>query len=478
MITRKFEKISNIIKNKKYILNHIKRDNSYNSFLRKKTILANKQKMMNEEINNNSELFKTYSFLNEKINKIKKENESFKQLYNITKKLYQQDVDNIFFNIINLYKNKNYNITDSTIKKNIFNRSPLLLKDKYLEYYYLDYKYNNYEKDYLQNKKKKHILFLNRENDSLLKSQSFLKSQKLILNKIDSNVSDKDNRIKKVFSMDNLNLNNNTIKKIDNNIINNNSYMRYTKINNNIKEIEINKNIIKRLSQINNKEKLRNTIKLNNNNSLFSSPSFSDKNLLKKINLNLIQNNNSIKDNKDNLSLKNQNSSNSSSQKNQRNKINKIKKLSFSEPNKKDIERRRKIYQLNIRNLIKHSNNKEIIKNLLNQKSQSKFLEKLQKLNILYFTQKELEKVIDYYCRTFLEFNDNQVKNILTAKNSDIDMEILNIINTFARKNNRIRTNKIIKKENNLLSYNRIKDIDKKAFVLQKALIKNQANDE
>ena len=57
-------------------------------------------------------------------------------------------------------------------------------------------------------------------------------------------------------------------------------------------------------------------------------------------------------------------------------------------------------------------------------------------------------------------------------------MEILNLINTFVRKNNRIRTNRNIKKENNFLSYSIIKDIDNKAFILQKTLIKNQANDD
>ena len=142
------------------------------------------------------------------------------------------------------------------------------------------------------------------------------------------------------------------------------------------------------------------------------------------------------------------------------------------------MEKRRKIYQINIKKLIRNSNNKEILKNLMKQRSQSRFLEKLQKLNILFFSQKELEEIIEYYCREFLGFTIHQVKNILTAKNSDIDMEILNLINTFVRKNNRIRANKNIKKENNLLSYNIIKDIDKKAFTLQKALIKNQANDD
>ena len=47
----------------------------------------------------------------------------------------------------------------------------------------------------------------------------------------------------------------------------------------------------------------------------------------------------------------------------------------------------------------------------------------------------------------FLSFNINKVKNFLTALNSVSDMEILNLINTFVIKNNRIRENKYIKKK-------------------------------
>ena len=57
-------------------------------------------------------------------------------------------------------------------------------------------------------------------------------------------------------------------------------------------------------------------------------------------------------------------------------------------------------------------------------------------------------------------------------------MEILHLINKFVRKNNRIKANKHIKKDNNLLSYNIINDIDYKALMLQKTLIKNQANND
>lgn len=524
MITRTLAKISTIRKNKKYILNKIKRDKSYNYFLRKKIILKNKQKILNDELGNNSDLIKSFSFLNEKRNKIKKENESLKLLYNVTKKLYRQDVENIFFKIINHYKNNKYNFTDSSIKKNIFNRSPLLLKGKELENYYLDFKFNKVEDDIIQKEKRKHILFLNKENESLLNSLNYLKEKKLKNDKLKSS-----NELKKALSHDNLNFNkimiknkniklnnkifnnaknilNNDIKKNLNNEINNNS-IKSIKVEKNYKKIEIKKNnlknelkntekLIKNLSLFNNFKNNKNQIisnsEIKNDFSLFSTPLYLDSNLIPKrgtklkensvLNLDKIY----IKDNNDNIeqtSPININIKTDIIQKNnhdtKNNNNSSLKKnSSISESKQKDLEKRRKIYQINIKKLIRNSNNKEILKNLMKQRSQSRFLEKLQKLNILFFSQKELEEIIEYYCREFLGFTIHQVKNILTAKNSDIDMEILNLINTFVRKNNRIRANKNIKKENNLLSYNIIKDIDKKAFTLQKALIKNQANDD
>ena len=536
MITRTFVKISTIKANQKHLLNKIKRDKSYNYLLRKNTIFKNKQRLINSELSDLSDLYKTNSFLNEKRSKIKKENDSLKELYNSTKKYHTQNVQNIFFNIINDYKRKNYNVTDSSMKKNIFKQSPLLLKDKDMEYYYLDYKFKKIDDNILQKNKKKHILFLNKQKEALIKTKNFFQEKNFIKNKIQNkesiNISNKRNygidkcdfKIKKAFSHNNLNINmrsdifkiNNTSSEkeekicsgsdININMIDKNAKIK--KINSNEKDFKdkskIGENVIKRLNKIN---KIRNkNINTNldyskNTFSLPSLPSLSDikiinknkvplskdikvlkRNLNSKINNNIKMNKNEFEAN--NIGIKND--------KEVKNDINPIefnknknpnnvlsnKKASNSESKEKDLELRRKIYQINIKKLKKNSDNKEILKNLLSQKTQARFLEKIQKINILFFSQKELEKIIRYYCREFLGFNDNQIKNILTAKNSDIDMEILNLINTFVRKNNRIRTNRNIKKENNFLSYNIIKDIDNKAFILQKTLIKNQANED
>ena len=472
MLSRTFSKISTINKNKKYILNRIKNDMSYKFFLKKKLILTNKHRMMNDKMGNNSALLKTYTFLKEKRNEIKEENNSLKKLYNVTKRIYHQDVGNIFFSIINHYKNKNYNITDSEIKKNIFNRSPLLLKDKELDHYYLGFKYRKVSNDVIQKQKKKHILFLNKENNNLVRNKSYFQDKNLIKKNDENN----NHKMKKVFSYSNLYINNNYNK-------NKNIDKFKNKTNNIKKEITDNKAMIKKLIKLNNDINNISTtstninIQKNNNNSLISS--LSDKNMAPKIQLKLFPRK---KISLRNISFKNINQQNSMKQNTQSElnskNIPSTKRSSLSEPNRIDYEKRRKIYHINIKNLIKHSNNKEFIKNLLREKNQSKFLQRLQKINILFLSQKQIEKITEYYCKTFLGFNDNQIKNILTAKNSDIDMEILHLINTFVRKNNRIKTNRNIKKDNNFLSYNIINDIDYKALMLQKTLIKNQANDD
>ena len=506
MITRKYEKISLIKSIKNILLNKIKHDKSYNSFIRKKTIFKNKQKILNNELDNNSDLYKTYSLLKEKKNKIKKENNSFKDLYNITKKNYKQNVQNIFFNIIKQYQNKNYNIPDLSINKNIFKQNPLLLKDEDIEYYYLSYKFKKIEYDTLQKYKNKHLLFLNKQNDILNHTKNIIQEKNLMKNKDNkikykrNDISDNDsNCIKKAFSYTNFKVNyrNNNNLKINLNKAKSeeNDKIKYKKIDININnkndfkdKLKIDENIIKRLNKINNirNKNINKNLNSINSFSLPSLPTFSDKSPFpKKIQI-LKKNIKSkttiiVKNNKNNTNIKNNNNNNINNintNENRNNKITITKKSSMSETNLKDFERRKKIYQINIKKLMKQSNNKEIIKNLLDIKNQRKFLEKIQKINIIFFNKKELEEIIEYYCREFLRFNDIQIKNIFKAKNSDIDMEILNLINTFVKKNNRIMTNLKIKKENNFLSYNLIKDIDNKAYKLQKTMIKNQANDD
>ena len=487
MIERKYEKISNIIKNKKNILNEIRKDKSYNYFIKKMTIFTNKQKEIKEELSN-SELFKTYYILNEERNKIKNENESLARSYNVIKKLYRQDVENIFFNLINDYKNKKYNISESFLKKNFFRKTPLLLKEKELDFYYLNNKFRNLDKHLFQNQRKKHILFLNKENESLLKSKSVLEEKKLIINRNESNKCN-NLKIKKVLSAPNLD-ENNTIKNININIkniniknngninVNNNKEINiYKEENKNIfpkeKVRETNSNIIKRLSKINIKKNKTNIYR-KNELSLFSEKNIFEKRKILSHKLSMRPNQKVF-----NLSLKNYNSKNANSQNAQNDKhsndLSSQKRSSLSEPNKKDLVMRSRIYKINVNKLKKHSNNKELIEELLNIKNQSKFLQKMQKINIEFFTQKELEEIIEYYCRTFLKFSEQKLNNVMTPKTYNIDIEILNLIDTFISKNNRIKNNRNIKKENNLLSYKILKSIENKAFLLQKTLLKNQA---
>ena len=469
------QKESSFLLKNKNILKHIKQSDSYKSYLRKKIIFNNKQKIQIDEIGDNSKLIKNNSILKEKINIIKKENKTMKKLYEVIKKKYEYDFRETFFNIINQYKNKNYNITDNTLKSNIFSRSPLLLEHKELDNYYLGLKYNKLKTDALNKYKQKYLLFLNKENKSLILSKSLLRHKSL------KNVLEEENKkINKNFSCSNFEIND-KFEKINincrNNVYNNreinNKKIYKEKLK---KEIKEDQNIIKKLIQTD--KYLNSNIK--SNRILFTSNLTPKRLSIPKLELNKININN-IPINKIYFSSKRKKTENNFSRNFLTNKsyrnFSSTRRSSFSGSNKINLIKINNPYHINVINLFKKNNinSNVILNNLLKEKNKSKFLEELQKINITKFSKKQLEILINYYCKTFLKFNDKKIKNILNTKNTDIDKEVFLLINNFVKKNNKISYNKNIKKENNSLSYKIIKDLDEKAFKLQRALVKNKA---
>lgn len=113
-----------------------------------------------------------------------------------------------------------------------------------------------------------------------------------------------------------------------------------------------------------------------------------------------------------------------------------------------------------------------LVKNLLKEKNKSNFLESLQKINILFLPRNDLELIIEYYAKNFMNYNPTQIKKIFITKTSIIDMQILSILNFFMEKNKEIKNkNKYI---NNFEIFDNIKKVDNTAFKLQQKLIENQ----
>ncbi len=113
-----------------------------------------------------------------------------------------------------------------------------------------------------------------------------------------------------------------------------------------------------------------------------------------------------------------------------------------------------------------------LVKNLLKEKNKSNFLESLQKINILFLPRNDLELIIEYYAKNFMNYNPTQIKKIFITKTSIIDMQILSILNFFMEKNKEIKNkNKYI---NNIEIFDNIKKVDNTAFKLQQKLIENQ----
>ena len=124
-----------------------------------------------------------------------------------------------------------------------------------------------------------------------------------------------------------------------------------------------------------------------------------------------------------------------------------------------------------------NENYEKEIEDLMKEKDKSCFLEKLSNINILYFSRNELEKVLKYYAKTFLRFNENQIKKMLIPKTTKIDKELLIILNIFMKKNNKIQQKKKNHFLYNLELFNTIKEVDNQTFNLQKKLIENQTGE-
>ncbi len=493
MITRSFTPLSKYEKHKKYLFDKMKKNHFYQFFLKRKIFRMNKQKILNDELAIKSESFKSYTILEEKMNQFNKENNSYLKLTsNDTKKIYKKGAKDIFCDVIDKYKKRNYIVYNSFFK-NIFKRNPLITKNEDLYNYYLSLRSKKDDNKNADKIKEKHILFLKKENDFLLKSHSYFLSK-------NNKMSISSHKFEKAFSCSNFDINN-TIKNEDNGVVNNinndNTQNFRESIKRKIKENEEIKKLIKKLkknkglstisytkSNLNTPESKSSFLNNNfNNKNLIKyrsiSPSLSDKIVIKKIKLNQISNNKTFSRAKTTNQINN--------------KYLKSSWSSLSESNQKsqksfNFSKIKKIHHIKINNdkpLEKHHDrndrNKEIIKELLNEKNHSQFLEKIQPLNLLLFTQKEIEQIIVYYCKSFHDFNDNQIKNVLKAKNNKKDKELLFLINNFITKNNNkklsINKNKNILKVKKLFNYNIINEVDNKALLLQRALIKNQLNE-
>ena len=124
-----------------------------------------------------------------------------------------------------------------------------------------------------------------------------------------------------------------------------------------------------------------------------------------------------------------------------------------------------------------NNNYKKEIENLLKLKDKSSLLEQLQNINIINFQRNELEKIIEYFAKTFLKFNENQIKKMLIPKNTNIDKELLIILNTFMKRNNMMKQKNKFRYLNNFDFFNSVIEVDNQTFNLQKKLIENQTGD-
>ena len=118
--------------------------------------LRNKRNVLKYNLKDNS-LLKAFSNFREKYIKIKKENRTIQSENNITNILYKQNYNNTFYDLIDLYRKKKYNISDKYLSINVFNRSPLLFHKK-----------ENLNSFFLFNTKKKgnkYIRFMEKEKD-------------------------------------------------------------------------------------------------------------------------------------------------------------------------------------------------------------------------------------------------------------------------------------------------------------------------
>ena len=385
-LSPKYKKISPrkiIIKKngiKRITSSRIQSDRIYSILLRKKLLLINNQKNIKESSDNKS-LINSLNYSKEKYDKIKQESKTLETLNKATKKLYKQNINITFNDLIQFYRDKKYNITIDNINKNIFKKHPLLLKLKRNK---LEENYIKFHSELISDK---HIKFIEKEKNIINLRKDNFKNKKEKINLYKGSLSE---------------------KKIEN-----------------FKTLD--RNVIKRIN-------LRNKFNIKNN-------SKSEKDIIK----NSYDKNIFFSFNK-NSRFKPYNK--------------KYKTIKISEqPSTKSIKQKKETKNI-------------LVKNLLKEKNKSNFLESLQKINILFLPRNDLELIIEYYAKNFMNYNPTQIKKIFITKTSIIDMQILSILNFFMEKNKEIKNkNKYI---NNFEIFDNIKKVDNTAFKLQQKLIENQ----
>ena len=108
------------------IISRLNSDKRYKIHIKNKILLREGKKIIKDKIENNS-LFKSISYYKERYKKIKKENSTLQSSNNVTNKIYKQNINKTFYDLIKIYRDKNYNTTDKYLN-NVFKINPLIIK--------------------------------------------------------------------------------------------------------------------------------------------------------------------------------------------------------------------------------------------------------------------------------------------------------------------------------------------------------------
>lgn len=189
-LSPKYKKISPrkiIIKKngiKRITSSRIQSDRIYSILLRKKLLLINNQKNIKESSDNKS-LINSLNYSKEKYDKIKQESKTLETLNKAAKKLYKQNINNTFNDLIQFYRDKKYNITIDNINKNIFKKHPLLLKLKRNK---LEENYIKFHSELISDK---HIKFIEKEKNIINLRKDNFKNKKEKINLYKGSLSEK-----------------------------------------------------------------------------------------------------------------------------------------------------------------------------------------------------------------------------------------------------------------------------------------------
>ena len=189
-LSPKYKKISPrkiIIKKngiKRITSSRIQSNRIYSILLRKKLLLINNQKNIKES-SDNKYLINSLNYSKEKYDKIKQESKTLETLNKATKKLYKQNINNTFNDLIQFYRDKKYNITIDNINKNIFKKHPLLLKLKRNK---LEENYIKFHSELISDK---HIKFIEKEKNIINLRKDNFKNKKEKINLYKGSLSEK-----------------------------------------------------------------------------------------------------------------------------------------------------------------------------------------------------------------------------------------------------------------------------------------------